>query len=430
MADSLAEIVAVSLNDTNFSGGYTLLTTNSTTSYAIKDVTVSGGYYLSIPAAINGFPIGDFKESLSGSEIMDVSSSLTLTADPYAYSNISYEDYNPDSDVYISALSPSINDKAGTTITNTTTSVSLASHVAWTGTSDYSPVHKVNNSYYQIDSNGNATQKLFYWATAGSARTTISSASYNPIVYAKDKQKYYYADGTAIKSHDPVNGVLTIRTGVPTTSWLSYPRMAYCNGYVFWQQKNTDLQAVYALNVTNGAYFAITGMNSIITMSTQHNLAVSYDAGTDKFSIYRRPSTYNSSSYPWIRTIVDFTKTSMDAKATNSNTTLGVNDHTEQTQTGNIISSKLIGYINSYGVGMLHGSASEGDKFYYTNYRNSIYEFNWSTQTATKVSSPNLGSAGGLPVSIYTPNSAENTATAYDPPHDVKIRITGVKSVA
>lgn len=438
MADSLSEIVNVTLTPSDLEGGYDLLTTNGSTRYAIKDVAVEAGPYTSVPATINNFQIGDFGSNLVGSEIMDVNSTLRLSPDSLSYYNLDYSNYslsnaNFDQDIsYFASGNERGND-------SNDFSASLNNGDNWTATGNYYPYFKIDNSYYQIKQDSNSSGKVYYWSTASATRQEVCGTSYSRGIYAADRKKMYYFEGGYLKSHDPVNGEQTVSN--IAFSFSTYPRISYCNGYVFALPSNSYTQDFEIINVDTGARYNYSSLQNS-DPGARWQIWASYDAATDKFSVYRRPDALNSSSWPWRRAILSETKSQMDLKTGNTSFFYtGANDTTQQSITGTAIglatNSSL--YSNSYGGGVIYGSPLDGDKMYFCTYSGGaatykICEFSWSANEV--VSQFDTGRSYGdtlqmfTPINIYVPDSAEIAATNYDPALEYKIRITGVKSTA
>ena len=81
MADSVVEIVNTTLTSTELPDSateHTLITTDANTSYVIKDVQFNA-YGNSLFPKINGTSIGEWSSSLTGTEVIDVNSTLKVT---------------------------------------------------------------------------------------------------------------------------------------------------------------------------------------------------------------------------------------------------------------------------------------------------------------------------------------------------------------
>ena len=436
MADSLSEIVNTTLSAADLEGGYDLVTTDGNTRYAIKDVAVDAGPYTSVPATINNFPIGDFSTNASGSEIIDANSTLRLSPDSLFYYNLDYSNYSLSSQNFDQDAAYFVNGNENGSESNDF-SANLNNANNWTSTGNYHPYFKIDDSYYQIYQDSNSVGKVYYWSTAAATRQEVCGTSYSRGIYAPDRKKMYYFEGGYLKSHDPVNGEQTVSNISLTFS--TYPRMSYCNGYVFALPSNTYTGDFEIINVDTGARYNYGSLNNS-DPGTNWQIWASYDAATDKFSVYRRPDSLNSSSWPWRRTILNETKSQMDLKTANTSFYYsGANDTTQQSIAGQTIGLASGGlYSNSYGGGVLYGSPFDGDKMYFCTYSGGgttykICEFSWSENAV--VSQFDTGRSYGdtlqmfTPINLYVPDAAEKAATNYVPALEYKIRMTGVKSV-
>lgn len=435
MADSLSEIVNTTLSAADLEGGYDLVTTDGNTRYAIKDVAVDAGPYTSVPATINNFPIGDFSSSATGSEIMDANSTLRLSPDSLSFYNLDYSNYSLATNIFDQDATYFVNGNAnGSNSNNFSANLNNANN--WTSDANYYPYFKIDDSYYQINQDQNSAGKVYYWSTAAATRQEICGTSYARGIYAPDRKKMYYFEGGYLKSHDPVNGEQVVSNIAFTFS--TYSRMSYCNGYVFALPNNNYTQDFEIINVDTGARYAYGSLDNS-DPGPYWQIWASYDAATDKFSVYRRPHTINSTSWPWRRTILNETKSQMDLKTANTSFFYtGANDTTQQSISGTAIDFNSNGYNNSYGGGVLYGSPFDGDKMYFctrsgnsTTYK--ICEFSWSANDV--VSQFDTGRSYATtsqlytPINLYVPDAAEIAATNYVPALEYKIRMTGVKSV-
>lgn len=436
MADSLSEIVNTTLSAADLEGGYDLVTTDGNTRYAIKDVAVDAGPYTSVPATINNFPIGDFSSSASGSEIMDANSTLRLSPDSLSYYNLDYSNYSLALNNFDQEATYFVNGNENGSNSNDF-SANLNNANNWTSDANYHPYFKIDDSYYQIYHDQNSVGKVYYWSTAAATIQEICGTSYARGIYAPDRKKMYYFEGGYLKSHDPVNGEQVVSNIAFTFS--TYSRISYCNGYVFAMPNNSSYtQSFEIINVDTGARYQYNSLDNS-DPGSKWQIWASYDAATDRFSVYRRPDTLNSASWPWRRTILNETKSQMDLKTANTSFYYtGANDTTQQSISGTAIDFNSNGYNNSYGGGVLYGSPFDGDKMYFCTRSGGaetykICEFSWSANDV--VSQFDTGRSYATtaqlytPINLYVPDAAEIAATNYVPALEYKIRMTGVKSV-
>ena len=110
MADTLEEIYKATLTESSFnaSGEATVLTTDSNTRYAIKDVQVkqvSSSINVNADLMVNDVPVANVTNSVTGSEIVGVSSTVKLKTSTFP---LDYEDVYFG---YIPNSSPTVIDK-------------------------------------------------------------------------------------------------------------------------------------------------------------------------------------------------------------------------------------------------------------------------------------------------------------------------------
>ena len=429
MADSVVEIFNNTITNAQLSSGYDVVTTDANTTYVIKDVQVSGGYYDSIPATINNASIGDFSSNLSGSEIMGVSSTLNATAAEYNYENIFMSVFNMQTNKYESEAEKSINNTAAA---SESLSISATISVSSFNTGDYRPTVKIENSYYHFDSDGNSTTRLQYFPTSTSSATTLQSTAYRPMVYSIENQEVYYVKSDqGLYKHSPTNGESLIRSSLG--SFSSYPRAAYSNGWFFYMLSSSQSTKVFCINIANGRKVTFSSLPSS-QMSTNFHFAVSYDKTSDKFYIYRRDSSWDVTNFYIRRTIPSVTKTEMDA-LTSDQTYTDSNNATVTTDAADTLFGSK--YSNTVGGGYFYGSKENGDELYFITPSNgtSLIEaqvWNYADMTVKSAyKSPfyaDQTSSALAAFEAYIPNASEISSTNYDPPVDVRLRITGVET--
>jgi hypothetical protein len=433
MADELVEIFNGDVTNANLAAGYNLVVTNSSTTYAIKDVQVSGGYYDSIIATINNTEIGDFSANLSGSEIMGVSSTLQLTADAYNYTNFFLSYYNYVDDKYTDGSYALVNYINGGSSNQTTSNVTLPSSINWTSNSNWCPVIKINSSYYQFVHDGNSSTSVYYWSSATASRTILNNTAYRPFAYGKDRGEVYYTNqNSQLYKHTPSGGSSLITT--ISESLSSYARAYYLKGWFFYIPSSAYTTDIYAIKVTNGRKVTFNNLDTC-QHGNQFQLAVSYDEATDKFYMYRRNESWNNVSYFIQQAIPNVTKTQMDALASNQTYT-SVNKQVN-TQTANTLLGSDYVY-NQFGAAKFYGSSKNGNVLYHlkpsTGSANFITVKSWdydngivNTEFITDISYGDSYTVLAY-LDHYVPDSTEIAATNYNPQLNVRLRLTGVKT--
>jgi hypothetical protein len=252
MADTTTEIVNKNILWTDYvANSQSLFTTNASTRYVIKDMEVADNSYPTAPSVvINNTKVASLSGSLTGTEIVDVNSTVNLTYDTSTakYLNVnditgstSYASGITDGAVF---LTPS-----GFTASSATlnTAVSMSSLTgpncigAWL----------LNGNFYYFSSDGNSTQG-FYRRAGGpnGTESTIYSNSYSPCVF-DGVSKFFYLNGSNVYAYDTATSSSTYIGGFPTGT--TYPLMMYSNGYLFYSPSYTGYNQIYWINVNTTA---------------------------------------------------------------------------------------------------------------------------------------------------------------------------------
>lgn len=433
MADSIVEIFNGEITPADLEGGHDVVTTDSSTSYVIKETRSLGGYYTSLPATINQFPVADLINDLSGSEVLPTSSALNITAPSLTYTNYAMHTYDSTPDNFIIEERGTINSIPAATYPTDSTSAALASYTTnWTSGSDFRPVYKVGDSYYQIVEDNNSQKYIYYWATGSSARTTLKTTNYNPSVVSVEDGYAYYFSGDVLFKHSPSTGSSSVANA--SVGFSTYPRMAYSKGYVFYIPSTSYGSLIYAINVSNGRRFTFQNY-APANAGANWDLAVSYDEQSDKFYIYRRDTNIATNNYIY-QQILSQTKTELDAAT--SDLVINLDSALRSSISTSVMSSTLTNYSNGFGSGKFYGSPVEGKKLYYQTPSTSssvpykTYEWDFDANQVQLVASFDTGYAqtGNIFMSplVYIPDAAKIAATTYSPSQNVKLRITGVKT--
>lgn len=432
MADSVVEIVNTTVTEADFSGGYDVITTDAGTSYVIKDVQVQNGYLSSVPATINNMPVGNFSESLTGSEVIDVNSTLNITAVgyPLAYNNLSVITRHTSGQLYINQAS--VGDTLGVN-----TKVIDSNNVFTAGSiTRANMIMQSGDSYYVLYRDGNSTTYARYHATSSSSLTNLATSSYNPIALAPDLGAIIYFIGSNLYKHTPSGGQELIRSSSPYTSFSSYSRGYYQNGYFFWQESTSAGAYVRAINVATGTAFNINMGGTSPQYSNGWQFCVSYDQPSDLFTIYWKDDA-DASNYYLRKFVMNFTKTQMDAYTGNGAHALSA--YLLESKSTSTLPTDYYANAGQYGAGRLEGHPTDGNLILYTSYSGSSSNavqgktYNMSNAKDSiliELGVSRLDTSGDYSYfyKLYTPSAAEVAVTNYDPPLDYRLRITGVKT--
>ena len=427
MADSLVEIVNTTLTATelpNSSTEHTLITTDANTSYVIKDVQIKTSISdAKLDATINDFSLGSWAETLTGSEIMDVSSNIKVTSNnfPIELVHMSYGLYA--SNLYKAGQLGVANNAVAA---NKVADVNVTGFYTDSGSNARNGFVRSGNNVYQIRLNNNNTQDVLGWLN-GSASPTIGysvKSAYAPVVLAMDLDAIYFCGNSSeLKKVTLSTGVeSTVATSVFLGS-SSYIRFDYCNGWLWYMRSASYTSQIIAVRVSDGKYIQFSNLSTVV-YGAGTKLAVSYDQASDKFYVYR---TNNSSNGTVLQSICPITKTAMDAIT--SNTSNSTSWPSLATTSG--ASTAYLLYGDYYGATMT-GHPTDGDKFYGSQVTNTVSTHDlvicsFANESYTKIL--NGEASVGPIINAFNPSAAQVSAFGYDgPPNAIDVRITGVKS--
>ena len=308
MADTFEEIYkSTSLGSSQLDDGEeTILTTNSSTRYVIKDMYVSGtsdlsGTYLEL----NGFRVSGIQANATGSLIIPPNSTLKIKSTDYpyrAYENLYWatESSNNNFGLYIDyedASGNSLSVTGGNTdLYGTGISGNLITDVI------YVPTAQDGSGYvYTTASDGNSSHYIYRLpeSNLGSQGTYDSNGSYRP--YAFYDNKVWQMNGSALRYSDFVNTAATSASwvslspnGLKSNSYADYPRASYpeakaTNGWFWWIKNSSDTYNIYGVKLdgsNSGAYVQLTHTEPHIS-NDNGQFTVSVDPVADQLITYR-----------------------------------------------------------------------------------------------------------------------------------------------
>ena len=441
MADTLDQIyMNTALGATQMDDGEeTILTTNATTSYVIKDMNVQNTSILyNTYLELNGFNVGSVTSNATGSLIIPPSSTLKIKTSEYPYTYTNKEIYFIDQSndgYYKSTIAEDGSSADPTVVVEAGGSSNLAIQQATnTIAMRYvQPVGSADAFFHTASHDTNSVQNLYYSRLAGgtgTAQGTNRSKNYRSHGFHDLPGGGYsgiISDGNDVESFPlstaPTTTTPTIIGNYNNTPRSSFPRGLVFGGYLWWIMSNSYNNAIYAMNITTGYGLAMTGLSteSVAGGSNRH-FAVSLDPTTDKFYIWRP----NSASQVQVIETND-TKTVLDAKTADytapttvvtarSNLPVSVN---ESNMSSSVLTPQPDGTI-SYGT-----SASE-----YINIDKNLTEVGarGSLSSMTVNGTGSLSALNRLYTEINKPaTSAQVTSAGLSPPV-FGIQLLGVKS--
>ena len=445
MADSVVEIVNTTLTSTELpdsTTSYNLITTDANTSYVIKDVQTFS-YVDDLQAKVNGFPVGNWAQNLTGSEVIDVSSTVSVTsADVPLVNDGVLEVYTSYNDVLYIKRFGYLNGTLAKTTTETVDIRALgwgvASPLQDSGTSNvYSTIFSADKTKaLQLRMNNGGTTTLTYWSDPDTS-TLVFSVNFNMAWISPQDGAAYYRDSATedLKKIDVETGVTsTVATGVFSFGSPTFDldrKTAIHDNWLFYIPGNTFTNDLYCVNANNGyvIYFNnLTNMPDANAIDRGTSLAVSYDRNSDTYYIYRSEGV--AAPYQIYRDKLPLTKTQMDAVVANTTNTDSTTDPNFSTYDSQITIAST-----EYAPSKLMGHPSVGRRFFYVEETtNNIYLFDSgrrTTFTPVKLTDPlTSGSTEKVSATTYTQTTAQETAFWGSDPTEIKIKISGVKTVA
>lgn len=326
MADQLKEIHNADVYLSSFTGASkSIITTDGTTQYVIKDVqvgtnTIPGTEVLSV----NGVTVSPaLTSNLTGSEIVDVSSAVSIvlpSAPAYTKSTVASfsNGYNAGS-VYgdLSSYTASIGTNSSTTTVGTYSPAiaSTFSSVGGRTTTDY---WFVNGDFYYWTYNGNdgwafykraggvnGTETLLKDSSNGGS-ITQNPGNYGWVLYDATANRFYlYGSNNIVVTYNPTTNTSTSVSvsGISTPS--SYMRATLSNnGLICVIPVFNNASQVFAINPATGFYILFASLYNWYDLcigSSQDIKLFVHFTGT-QYHILRTPSI---SSSTWTRTITN-----------------------------------------------------------------------------------------------------------------------------
>lgn len=422
MADILKEIYSGTLTmaDVASTGAATLVTTDATTQYAVKDVAVIGTFLSgSTPSLlVNTFPVADLSAgSVTGSEIVDINSSLKFSAFSTAPSltTQSFKFMESPSGsgapfVYNDYYTYNINGVIQSTVVNSNTAVSTG----FTGsTQAYNFAKSNDGSIFYVNWDGNSSCS-FYKRTGGvnGSETNLFNLSYGWMVFNNVDTYYYAANNygtTTLNKYNINTGVTTTSSAFPTLATTSYPSATLMNdGNILVNYSgNSQVSELTIINPINNTYTVVSGLTGLSVAGTSYKIFGFYNSTTNRYTLYRR---YNTTLY---KSVLNSALTIGSAYSGGTTETTLTLPSGFGAASGNYNTTYTTADSTNYSVAR-HGVASKTD----------LLTFNTLTSTTTTVPFLSYGtytdSFVGAPVSASAPASAFTNT--------VKVRVTGVKA--
>lgn len=304
MADTLESIFnSTSLGATQLDDGeHTILTTDSSTSFVIKDMHVNNTSTLTnTHLELNGFNVSNISSNATGSLIIPPSSTLKIKSTDYPLTFLEELTWVGNSAEGMFAINYSDNagNSHGTPFGYYTNSMGSSSGV----TDVYYMGNDTNGNPYAFYStnDGNSSQNVRYWRLDNDSHSTIKSESYDP--YGIYDNKLWYLEGPELRFADvyanynqnsfsamTVSGSKTNNYSPNTTS--SYPRARASHGWFWYKPSSGYNQYVYGIRLegANKGNLHRFYMTTQASLDNTKNFVVSVDEANDKLYFYHTNS--------------------------------------------------------------------------------------------------------------------------------------------
>lgn len=434
MADTLEQIFNVTLDDTDLaSGEATVLTTNSTTRFVVKDIAVDNGSAITNASLeLNGFDVADLTGDNSGSLIVPPDSTLKIKSSqhPLSFEDINWTFTPVDQSLLVTDtqpfIGPLVQSTASTQITRPSRSEPYYAHIV-------TPTHV----YWQNNWDGNSAGHIYYTALDNlSNQTLISPSSYRGNMVFDGRYIIWQGSSNVMRWDTTTNTESNVSLANYQTN-SSYPRNFYVEGtrYVLYSSSSEGRRLV---NMDTGS-----------SIQLSHNAWASENAST-----YQIFGVYNSTDDIFYLGALTGSTPNMYLKklanaSTYLNVTSGIQSATLETIYDNVgmnasemnIADMYVNQISLYG-----RHDNDGTWLYFTRQGNNAVIRRVNLDKATLAGSHTLtGTSEDVITLSQTPYSwndkvvmtygnattaAEQTARNYDvSSYNIKAYATGVKVV-
>jgi hypothetical protein len=303
MADTLESIyLNTAIGATEMDDGeHTILTTNSTTRYVIKDMYVNGtssltGTYLEL----NGFNVGGISSNATGSLIIPPNSTLKIKTTDYPiqfYRNTEYS-INGTELMFKESYEDGNGNATGTPFETIHTGINRENEVT-----DVIRVTASNNADFIIysTSDNNSVQQAYYIQDSNGSKNQFDYRNYSPFMF-DDNKVYTNGANASFEYRDLTTGSFgSVTTNfTPTGAYpsgygnsynphptSSYPRGRGAHGFIWFVPNSGYNQNLYAINTANGCFHSFNFGSQAHTMTSNNgNFVPSVDWENDKLYIY------------------------------------------------------------------------------------------------------------------------------------------------
>ena len=293
MADQVKEIFAGTISASDVAtGSTTLFTTDANTQYVIKDVQVSSSFLGTPELAINNFDVASLAGSVTGSEIVDVSSTAK-----YKISDTTPVFKN---DIQAGLSNSYIKKNTTQLLVNGVSSGDPVTTEVATGFSSLNSQTQAvmyavasNGDIYYGRTDGNSSQSIRKQTVSG-VNSQVVSMSYGWSVFDGNETIYYCGastfGGNVLKKFNINTGVTTSQTLNIHFVSSSYPHGVMTNNGKIACIHSGEPYGVFLVDPIANTATSVGGMGSFSTSGTQYNMAAYYDETTNRYTFWRRNS--------------------------------------------------------------------------------------------------------------------------------------------
>ena len=309
MADTLESVyLNTSIGSTELDDGeQTILTTDSTTRYVIKDLFVNNTTSLSNTfLELNGFNVGSLTSNATGSLIIPPNSTLKIKTTDYPFAFT--ENFTWLSNSNSAGFQIQYKDNAGNVVGSTIEHMGsghLQQNTDVISDVHYAPDNNGTAYLYYHSNDGNSVQRSYAWRLSDDNVISILNANYKP--FGLHNNKFYYFNNATFRVKDlstsPTGATFTDFNNV--SNWnggsnsyspyptSSYPRGRASHGYFWHIPSSSYSNYIYAVKLEGsnaGQYYVITFPNNM-SMSSTRDFVISPDETDNKLYIYRHQNS-------------------------------------------------------------------------------------------------------------------------------------------
>ena len=418
MADTLEEIYKATLSSSDFdsNGVKTIITTNASTSYVLKDVQVeSSEAQVPIKAnlLVNDMNVANIDSSVTGTEIVGPSSTVKIDASTYplAYTDTYYQYLSSSSSLERNS-SASIAGVAEDTLTNIKSTVTPAISLSSDDYVGYWQNVGPNNVVVNILYNNNDNTRHFIYDSSGTFITSVTNEYYAPRAFDGSRYLYWFPSGSNMKKYDTwTDTTVDIPASIGSGTTSTYAKFMYAGNGLYFGWKN------YTSNDVPRRPFIFDSNKNTFTTMTNTNSANGFFGNMSSEGVF---ATSDSTGNIYMAKVNN--DSNWDIYKISSG---GSNTYVGQLSMG--------GSFNMQQTRQWCHGESDGKIYFITQFAKVAYYDSAAhsfTQTDITFNSGSFfNSKGHLTIGSLTPSASTISARTYTLDPQVTYRVTGIKSV-